>query len=149
MRVIGLMSGTSYDAVDAAACDLDHRPEDGVLRLTPLGMVSEPYPADLRTDLAQALPPAPTALADVSTPASAGPSGGSPSGPTVNCAEGAPSWSPHTGRPCTTGSRTGRSTARSSSANRPGSPRPPATRSSPASARATSRPAGRAHRWSA
>ncbi|MEW2587299.1 anhydro-N-acetylmuramic acid kinase [Streptomyces virginiae] len=65
MRVIGLMSGTSYDAVDAAACDLDHRPGDGVLQLTPLGMVSEPYPADLRTDLAQALPPAPTTLADV------------------------------------------------------------------------------------
>ncbi|MGW6787068.1 anhydro-N-acetylmuramic acid kinase [Streptomyces sp. NPDC054987] len=65
MRVIGLMSGTSYDAVDAAACDLDHRPGDGTLHLTPLGMVSEPYPEDLRGELARALPPAPTALADV------------------------------------------------------------------------------------
>ncbi|THA86993.1 anhydro-N-acetylmuramic acid kinase [Streptomyces sp. A0592] len=66
MRVIGLMSGTSYDAVDAAACDLVHRPgDDGALRLTPLGMVSEPYPAELRTELATALPPARTTLADV------------------------------------------------------------------------------------
>ncbi|MFJ3977425.1 anhydro-N-acetylmuramic acid kinase [Streptomyces sp. NPDC090021] len=65
MRVIGLMSGTSYDAVDAAACDLAHRPGGGALHLTPLGMVSEPYPADLRTALADALPPAATTLADV------------------------------------------------------------------------------------
>ncbi|AQT76058.1 anhydro-N-acetylmuramic acid kinase [Streptomyces sp. fd1-xmd] len=66
MRVIGLMSGTSYDAVDAAACDLAHRPgEDGVLHLTPLGMVSEPYPESLRAELAAALPPARTTLADV------------------------------------------------------------------------------------
>ncbi|MGW9074267.1 anhydro-N-acetylmuramic acid kinase, partial [Streptomyces yangpuensis] len=65
MRVIGLMSGTSYDAVDAAACDLGHRPGDDALHLTPLGMVSEPYPADLRTALAGALPPAATTLADV------------------------------------------------------------------------------------
>lgn len=65
MRVVGLMSGTSYDAVDAAACDLDHRAADGTLHLTPLGMVSEPYPADLRTALAAALPPSATTLADV------------------------------------------------------------------------------------
>ncbi|MEU6300133.1 anhydro-N-acetylmuramic acid kinase [Streptomyces erythrochromogenes] len=66
MRVIGLMSGTSYDAVDAAACDLVPAPgEDGALRLTPLGMVSEPYPEPLRTELAEALPPARTTLADV------------------------------------------------------------------------------------
>ncbi|MFE2125678.1 anhydro-N-acetylmuramic acid kinase [Streptomyces amritsarensis] len=66
MRVIGLMSGTSYDAVDAAACDLAHRPgEDGALHLTPLGMVSEPYPESLRAELAAALPPARTTLADV------------------------------------------------------------------------------------
>ncbi|MFE7096547.1 anhydro-N-acetylmuramic acid kinase [Streptomyces erythrochromogenes] len=66
MRVIGLMSGTSYDAVDAAACDIVHRPgEGGALHLTPLGLVSEPYPEPLRTALAEALPPARTTLADV------------------------------------------------------------------------------------
>ncbi|MEU5520631.1 anhydro-N-acetylmuramic acid kinase [Streptomyces sp. NPDC047860] len=63
MRVIGLMSGTSYDAVDAAAADLTL--EEDTLLLTPLGMVSEPYSEDLRTALAAALPPTPTTMADV------------------------------------------------------------------------------------
>ncbi|KOY54902.1 anhydro-N-acetylmuramic acid kinase [Streptomyces sp. XY332] len=65
MRVIGLMSGTSYDAVDAAAADLAPSPEEGTLRLVPLGMVSEPYAADVREALAAALPPAATTLAEV------------------------------------------------------------------------------------
>ncbi|MFB6810637.1 anhydro-N-acetylmuramic acid kinase [Streptomyces sp. NPDC056387] len=65
MRVIGLMSGTSYDAVDAAAADLDVRADDGTLHLVPLGTVSEPYPADVREALAAALPPAATTLAEV------------------------------------------------------------------------------------
>ncbi|MET8753144.1 anhydro-N-acetylmuramic acid kinase [Streptomyces sp. NPDC004667] len=64
MRVVGLMSGTSYDAVDAAAADIA-LDEDGTLRLVPLGMVSAPYEDPLRTALAAALPPAPTTLADV------------------------------------------------------------------------------------
>ncbi|WP_328929488.1 anhydro-N-acetylmuramic acid kinase [Streptomyces sp. NBC_00190] len=61
--VIGLMSGTSCDAVDAAAARITC---DGpVLRLTPLGMVSEPYDEELRHALAAALPPGRTTLADV------------------------------------------------------------------------------------
>lgn len=64
MRVVGLMSGTSYDAVDAAAADLT-LDEDGTLRLVPLGMISAPYEDTLRAALAAALPPAPTTLADV------------------------------------------------------------------------------------
>lgn len=61
--VIGLMSGTSCDAVDAAAARITH---DGPeLRLTPLGMVSEPYDDELRHALAAALPPGRTTLADV------------------------------------------------------------------------------------
>ncbi|MCX4513985.1 anhydro-N-acetylmuramic acid kinase [Streptomyces sp. NBC_01619] len=63
MRVVGLMSGTSYDAIDAAAADLVL--EDGTLVLTPLGMVSEPYSVELRSALAGALPPATTTLARV------------------------------------------------------------------------------------
>ncbi|MCX4697003.1 anhydro-N-acetylmuramic acid kinase [Streptomyces sp. NBC_01408] len=65
MRVIGLMSGTSYDAVDAAAAELTFEDDGHVLRLVPLGMVSAPYEAPLRAALAAALPPAPTTLADV------------------------------------------------------------------------------------
>lgn len=63
MRVVGLMSGTSFDAVDAAVVDLA-MVGDG-LRLTPLGMVSAPYDERLRRDLAAALPPNPTDLATV------------------------------------------------------------------------------------
>ncbi|MFE1989112.1 MULTISPECIES: anhydro-N-acetylmuramic acid kinase [Streptomyces] len=63
MRVIGLMSGTSYDAIDAAAAELTLEGED--LTLRPLGMVSETYDGALREALAAALPPAATTLAEV------------------------------------------------------------------------------------
>ncbi|MEW2397309.1 anhydro-N-acetylmuramic acid kinase [Streptomyces sp. NPDC046862] len=63
MRVIGLMSGTSYDAIDAAAADLSL--DGGTLTLKPLGFVSEPYDDALRQALAAALPPATTSMAAV------------------------------------------------------------------------------------
>ncbi|MFF0384378.1 anhydro-N-acetylmuramic acid kinase [Streptomyces sp. NPDC004286] len=63
MRVIGLMSGTSYDGIDAAAAEL--RLAGDTLLLKPLGMVSEPYDEGLRELLAGALPPAAVPLADV------------------------------------------------------------------------------------
>ncbi|QNE19626.1 anhydro-N-acetylmuramic acid kinase [Kribbella qitaiheensis] len=63
MRVIGLMSGTSYDAIDAAAADL--RLEGDTIVLTPLGLLSRPYPEDLRRELAASLPPATTSLEQV------------------------------------------------------------------------------------
>ncbi|GAA2494067.1 anhydro-N-acetylmuramic acid kinase [Streptomyces gobitricini] len=63
MRVIGLMSGTSYDAVDAAAADLSL--EADTLVLTPLGMASAPYPGEVRAALAAALPPAVTTMEQV------------------------------------------------------------------------------------
>ncbi|MGW7047620.1 anhydro-N-acetylmuramic acid kinase [Streptomyces avermitilis] len=63
MRVIGLMSGTSYDAIDAAAADLGLAGDRLVLK--PLGLVSEAYDSGLREELAAALPPAATSLAGV------------------------------------------------------------------------------------
>ncbi|MFI8348123.1 anhydro-N-acetylmuramic acid kinase [Streptomyces sp. NPDC085596] len=63
MLVIGLMSGTSFDGIDAAAAEL--RLAGDTLLLKPLGMVSEPYDAGLRELLAGALPPAAVPLADV------------------------------------------------------------------------------------
>ncbi|MFC8711970.1 anhydro-N-acetylmuramic acid kinase [Streptomyces sp. NPDC057197] len=58
MRVIGLMSGTSHDAVDAAAADLALDGDTLVLR--PLGQFAVPYPEPLRDLIAATLPPATT-----------------------------------------------------------------------------------------
>ncbi|MDC0767059.1 anhydro-N-acetylmuramic acid kinase [Streptomyces sp. HD] len=63
MRVIGLMSGTSYDAIDAAAADLSLVGDSLVLK--PLGLVSEAYDDGLREALAAALPPGRTSMAEV------------------------------------------------------------------------------------
>jgi anhydro-N-acetylmuramic acid kinase len=63
LRVVGLMSGTSHDAVDAAACEL--RLAGDTLTLTPLGHLSVPYPPALQAELMAALPPAPTTLETV------------------------------------------------------------------------------------
>lgn len=63
MRVIGLMSGTSYDAIDAAAADLS-LVGDGLV-LKPLGLVSESYDDVLREALGAALPPGTTSMAEV------------------------------------------------------------------------------------
>ncbi|MDR3082076.1 MAG: anhydro-N-acetylmuramic acid kinase [Streptomyces sp.] len=60
MRVIGLMSGTSYDAIEAAAADLTL--EGDALVLRPLGALSLPYPQELRGCLEAVLPPAATTV---------------------------------------------------------------------------------------
>ena len=58
MRVIGLMSGTSYDGIEAAAAELDLSGD--TVRMRPLGRLSHPYSDELRTQIAAALPPAAT-----------------------------------------------------------------------------------------
>ncbi|GAA1303831.1 anhydro-N-acetylmuramic acid kinase [Pseudonocardia xinjiangensis] len=63
MRVIGMMSGTSFDGIDAAAADLRFDGDRIVLRL--LGGVSTPYPDELRARIAAALPPAATTIEEV------------------------------------------------------------------------------------
>jgi anhydro-N-acetylmuramic acid kinase len=60
VRVIGLMSGTSFDAIDAAAADLTATSDE--LELRPLGAVSAPLAADLRAEIAAAMPPSPTTM---------------------------------------------------------------------------------------
>lgn len=63
MRVIGVISGTSYDAIDVAAADLDLDGDAVVLR--PLGALNVPYAEDLRERIGSTLPPAKTSYADV------------------------------------------------------------------------------------
>lgn len=56
VRVVGLMSGTSFDAVETAAADL--RLEGDELVFEPLGARSTPYDPPLRAAIGAALPPA-------------------------------------------------------------------------------------------
>jgi anhydro-N-acetylmuramic acid kinase len=56
-RVIGLISGTSVDAIDVAVADL--RLSGDTVELTPLGHTEVAYPADLRAQFLAALPPQP------------------------------------------------------------------------------------------
>jgi anhydro-N-acetylmuramic acid kinase len=63
MRVVGLMSGTSHDAIDAAVADIELDGDE--LQLRTLGSLNAPYADDLRAELAAALPPARTTLETV------------------------------------------------------------------------------------
>ena len=63
MKVVGLISGTSHDAIEAAAAELELH--DDVVSMRVLGSSSTPYEAELRNRLLAALPPAQTTLAEV------------------------------------------------------------------------------------
>lgn len=63
MRVLGLISGTSHDGIDAAIVDLAF--DDGHLTGRVLHTSSTPYSDELRSRLVSALPPAPTTFAEV------------------------------------------------------------------------------------
>src|SRR5918999_4330074 len=63
MKVVGIMSGTSYDAIETAAAELHL--EDDTLVLRPLGSRSVSYDAELRGAIAGTLPPAATSAEDV------------------------------------------------------------------------------------
>lgn len=63
MRVLGLISGTSHDGIDAAVVDFALR--DGELHGTVVHTATTPYDPELRERLRRALPPAPTSFAEV------------------------------------------------------------------------------------
>ncbi|MDI2033393.1 anhydro-N-acetylmuramic acid kinase [Paenarthrobacter nitroguajacolicus] len=63
MRIIGMMSGTSYDAIDAVAVDITR--EGDALVIDPRGAISEPYPDELLAALAAQMPPATTSMEQV------------------------------------------------------------------------------------
>jgi anhydro-N-acetylmuramic acid kinase len=63
MTVIGMISGTSYDAIDAAVADLDLTGDEIVCH--PRGLHSTDVPDGLRARIAAALPPHQTTLEEV------------------------------------------------------------------------------------
>ena len=63
MKVIGIMSGTSFDAIEVAAAEL-HIEEDTVA-MRPLGSISVDYDPVLRSAVAGMLPPAATSAEEV------------------------------------------------------------------------------------
>lgn len=63
MRIIGIMSGTSHDAIDVAAAEFSL--EDGDLILEPLGDLAVEHDPGLREALVAALPPARTTFGEV------------------------------------------------------------------------------------
>ncbi|MGM1018686.1 MAG: anhydro-N-acetylmuramic acid kinase [Actinomycetota bacterium] len=63
MRVLGLISGTSHDGIDAAVVDFSV--DGGAVSGEVLASTSVPYAPDLRARLVAALPPAQTTLAEV------------------------------------------------------------------------------------
>ncbi|MEU8261205.1 anhydro-N-acetylmuramic acid kinase [Micromonospora sp. NPDC048999] len=60
MKIVGLMSGTSYDGVDVAAAEFTRDGE--TLRLRPLGHHGLDFPDDLRAEIGALLPPAATTI---------------------------------------------------------------------------------------
>ena len=63
LTVIGMISGTSYDAIDAAVADLSLHGDEIVCH--PRGLYSEDLPDELRARIAAALPPHATTLEEV------------------------------------------------------------------------------------
>ena len=108
MRVIGLMSGTSYDGIEAAAAELDLSGD--TLRMRPLGRLSHPYsdaaahrrsprPCRPRPTTTEAICVLDTGIGQAFAEAGVR--------AVAELCDGTPTWSSRTGRPCTTGSRTG------------------------------------------
>ncbi|MFG1655882.1 anhydro-N-acetylmuramic acid kinase [Micromonospora chersina] len=60
MKIVGLMSGTSYDGVDVVAAEFTR--DGDTLRLRPLGHRSLDYPDDLRAEIGALLPPEATTI---------------------------------------------------------------------------------------
>jgi anhydro-N-acetylmuramic acid kinase len=63
MRVIGMISGTSYDAIEALAVDLEL--DGSTIVVDMLQHVSAPYPRELHAAIAAILPPATTTIEQV------------------------------------------------------------------------------------
>lgn len=63
MRVLGMISGTSHDAIEVAVADL--RLDDNAVHADLIGAASTEFPPALRAAVAEALPPRPTTMETV------------------------------------------------------------------------------------
>lgn len=63
MKIIGMISGTSYDGIDTACCDFSL--ENKKLTITVLAFESYPYPEDVYNKISQAMPPKSITMEDV------------------------------------------------------------------------------------
>lgn len=63
IRIAGMMSGTSYDAVDVAIAEFER--SDAVLQCRPIGMTSSTLAPELRASIDGVLPPNPTDIGTV------------------------------------------------------------------------------------
>lgn len=63
MIVVGLSSGTSFDAVDVGVCEISIDADELLLR--PIQCIARPIPDELRARIAASLPPLPTTMGEV------------------------------------------------------------------------------------
>ena len=63
MKILGMMSGTSYDGIDSALCEIKF--EDDEIQIQLLAFDSAQYSPDLRNKITDAMPPQETSMEDV------------------------------------------------------------------------------------
>jgi anhydro-N-acetylmuramic acid kinase len=63
MKIIGMISGTSFDGIDVACCDITH--DNGEISIKQIGFISVPYADELHDRIANAMPPRPVTFEEV------------------------------------------------------------------------------------
>ena len=63
MKIVGMISGTSYDGIDVACCNITY--VDGEIQLKLAGFESIPYSPELHNQIAEAMPPQTTDFENV------------------------------------------------------------------------------------
>ncbi len=149
VRVIGMISGTSFDAVEALLVELELDGEDARLRPA-WNTLGPPIRRATQTAIAAILPPAPTTIEQVCRlDIAIGQFFAEVAKEPRRRVTGRSTSSARTARPSTTGSRARRPRHSAAGTSRPGSPSGPAPPSSATCATATSPRAATGPRWRA